>query len=147
MGVVSTIDHNLFPAQNEERLGKETLVHIKMPKGDTITLNGKIVRSDAEHPAREILELDANQFPDNVPHYHDSTSRKTYPQEFGFMENVTSKYCFEGKEVEILFHYNKENRLRGICLFDRGPLTLFKILEGTHEGKIISAAECQYSPL
>ena len=44
MGVVVTIDHDLFPAQNEERLGKETLVHVKMPKGDTITLNGKTYR-------------------------------------------------------------------------------------------------------
>lgn len=147
MGVVVTIDHDLFPAQNEERLGKETEVQVKMPKGDTITLTGKIVRSDAEHPAREIIELNADQFADNVPHYHDSTSRKIYPQEFGFMNNVTSKHCFEGKEVEILFHYNTSKRVRGICLFDRGPLTLFKILEGTLEGKIVASGECQYSPL
>lgn len=144
MGVVATINHDLFPAQNEERLGKETEVHVKLHEGNTVTLKGTIVRSDVEFPNREIVELNADHFPDNVCHYHDNVSREHHPEEFSFMENVTGKYCFEGRFFNIMFHYS-DKKVRGICLFDRGPLTLFKILEGTHDGKIISATECQYS--
>lgn len=145
MGVVATINHDLFPAQKEDRLGKETEVHVKLHEGNTVTLKGTIVRSDAEFPNREIVELNADHFPDNVCHYYDTVSREHYPQEFGFMENATSKYCFEGRFMDIMFHYSTNKCVRGICLFDRGPLTLFKILEGTHDGKIVSATECQYS--
>lgn len=145
MGVVATIDHNRFPSQKEDRLGKETEVHVKLPDSNIVTLKGKVVRSDDGYPNREIVELNADQFSDNVPHYHDNVCRQSYPQEFGFMETETGKHCFEGRKMEIIFHYDSKNSVYGTCIFDRGPLTLFKILNGAHEGKIISAHECQYS--
>lgn len=151
MGVVSTIGFTSFPSQKEDRLNLVVDVPIKLPKADLApnftNLKGKVVRSDAGFPFREIIELDADQFDDNVPHYYDSRIRESYPEEYGFLHNATESYCLEGKEVEVIFNYDTKKITRGLCIFDRGPSTLFKLLDGRNEGKIVASGECQYSPI
>lgn len=147
MGIYSTISATDFPRQEEFRIGKTENVVIEFSAANKVEYDFAVVlRADLEEPGRTLYLLPGENFPDNKDRYYDKLGFKEhFNRNDSFMRDSTSKFCCEGKEMLVCFHFRTKESLRALCVCDRGPYMFFKILEGVHEGKFISAGECQYT--
>lgn len=143
MGVVNGIDAHNFPAQSRD-VGVKSLLETPHGKYPAVA-----VRRDRGEPNDVIWRIDGELLPIDMhfgPDQHAYISQRSldsYPDE-AFIR-ARGKFCMEGKTTAICFRYNTKESCEGICVYDRGPFTVFLITTGPHEGRYVSAHECQYS--
>lgn len=144
MGVVAGIDANNFPAQSRD-VGVKSLLETKHGKYPAVA-----VRRDRDEPNDVIWRIDGELLPLDMqfgPDQHAFVSQRTldsYPDELFIRPR--GKHCDEGKIMRLCFHYDLKNTCEAICVYDRGPFMVFLVQTGPHEGRYVSAHECQYSP-
>jgi len=142
MGAVAGVDANNFPAQSRD-VGVKSLLETRRGNFPAVA-----VRRDREDPNDVIWRIDGETLPLSLnfgPDQHAFISQRvmdSYPEEEFIRER--GKYCMEGKTTRIGFHYNTKDTCEGLCVYDRGPFTVFRITSGVHEGRYVSAHECQY---
>lgn len=143
MGAVNGIDAHNFPAQSRD-VGTKSLLETKHGKYPAVA-----VRRDRDEPNDVIWRIDGDLLPIDMGYdenCHAFVSQRvldSYPDE-AFIRHP-GKSCFEGKTMKIGFHYNTKETCKGLMVYDRGPFSVFLITTGPHEGRYISAHECQFS--
>lgn len=148
MGEVIGITSTEFP----ESTGNEGRCEFKeFPFGN---LFATIVRQDAVEPHGTVWRIDQGlnreAYATGEVIYIHSQIIESYadnPEMLNLRSALKGEYCYEGKPFYLCFNYDSANKCSAICIFDRGPETMFQITSGPHEGKFISAHECQYQSI
>lgn len=143
MGVVNGIDAHNYPAQSRD-VGVKSLLETKHGKFPAVA-----IRRDREEPNDVIWRIDGELLPLEMNYgadqhaYVSQRSMDSYPNE-AFIR-PRGKHCMEGKSTLVGFRYNTKETFEATCVYDRGPFCVFLITTGIHEGRYVSAHECQYS--
>lgn len=143
MGVVKGIDANNFPAQSRD-VGVKSLLETKRGNFPAVA-----VRRDRDEPNDVIWRIDGDTLPIAMNFGSDQhafisqRSMDSYPDE-PFIR-PRGKHCDEGKTLRLCFNYDSSKHCEAVCVYDRGPFMVFHIKTGPHEGRYVSAHECQYS--
>ncbi|WOL24540.1 hypothetical protein fHeYen902_194 [Yersinia phage fHe-Yen9-02] len=139
MGCYKEISYTEFPAQSRN-IGEKVVV---LDSHGNVLL-ASVLRRDMTFPFRTIWQA---KRPDGRSVIFDNRSLKAHP-EVNVMElEIGTSGTYEGRKIEVIFQYDTNNITPAVCIFDRGPITLFKLLEGPNAGMIVHANECQYSPV